>query len=111
VTDEEFFAHLLDLWGSTTGAENTYWDFRSDGYGGWDVHSTSQDGSTTFVGYFDKEVDADFVTAIHGCLPDLVRRLENAIDKANMYELAHDTCQRELYESELEIDRLREQLK
>ena len=111
MTDEEFFAHLLNLWEYTTGAENTYWDFRSDGDEGWDVHSTGQDGSTTFVGYFDQEVDADFVTAIHGCLPDLVRRLEDAIDKANMYELAHDACQRELYESELENCRLREQLK
>lgn len=111
MTDEEFFQHLYDLFSYTSGAEDRYWEFRGDSDEGWDVHAVDQDGDSYFVAYFDKEVDADFVTAIHGSLPELIRRLEDAIYKADMYELAHDQCQRELYEAEKEINRLKEQLK
>lgn len=111
MTDEEFFQHLYDLFSYTSGAEDRYWEFRGDFENGWDVRAVDQDGDTYFVGYFDKEVDADFVTAIHGSLPDLIRRLEDAIYKADMYELAHDQCQRELLEAEKEIAALKEQLK
>jgi hypothetical protein len=111
VTDEEFFQHLYDLFSYTSGVEDHYWDYRGDDDEGWDVHAVNQDGDSQFVGFFDKEADADFITAIHGALPDLIRRLEDAIYKAEMYELAHDQCQRELFESEKEVGKLKEQLK
>lgn len=78
---------------------------------GWDIYAVNQNDERKFVAFTNTEFDADFITAIHGSLPDLVRRLEDAIYKADMYELAHDQCQRELFEAEKEIDRLKEQLK
>lgn len=108
MTDDEFFEHLLDLFSITTGAEDTYWDYQDTGETGFDIHSCGQDEQREFVGYFDNEADADFVTAIHGCLPDLVRRLQNAIDTAEKYEMAHDQCQRELAEAEIEIAELKQ---
>jgi hypothetical protein len=107
VTDDEFFEHLLDMFAVTSGAEDTYWDYEDTGETGFDIHSVGSDEEREFVGYFDREVDADFVTAIHGCLPDLVRRLKESIEKADNYELAHDQCQRELFEAEQEIAELK----
>ena len=107
MTADEFFQHLLDMFTVTSGSEDTYWDYEDTGETGFDVHSVDQYGEGTFVGYFDNEVDADFVTAIHGCLPDLVRRLKDSIEKADNYELAHDQCQRELFEAEQEIAELK----
>lgn len=111
MTDDEFFEHLFDLFSITTGAEDTYWDYEDTGETGFDIHSVGSGEEREFVGYFDNEVDADFVTAIHGCLPDLIRRLENAIDTADKYEMAHDQCQRELADAEREIAELKQTIK
>lgn len=91
----------------TSGAEDTYWDYQDTGEAGFDISSVGPDDTREFVGYFDSEADADFVTAIHGCLPDLVRRLKQSIEKADNYEMAHDQCQRELFEAEREIAELK----
>ena len=85
LTDEEFFQHLYDLFSYTSGAEDTYWDYHEAHNGGWQIHSVNQEGERTFVGAFDTEFDADFVTAIHGSLPDLVRRLEAMVSSGYWY--------------------------
>jgi hypothetical protein len=107
MTDEEFFDHLLQLFSYTTGAEDTYWDYEDTGETGFDIHSCGEDEQREFVGYFDKEADADFVTAIHGCLPDLVRRLFAACDNAERYEIAYDETQQELAEAHRKIKELK----
>lgn len=110
MTDEEFFDHLFQLFTYTTGAEETYWDYEDTGETGFDIHSCSQEGERVFVGYFDREADADFVTAIHGCLPDLIRRLYAATDSSERYEVAFDECQQQLAEAEREIRKLKKQV-
>ena len=108
MTTEEFLAHLYSMFCYTTGSEDTYWDYREADDSTWDIHSVNQDGESVFVGYFDAEADADFVTAIHGSLVDLIRLVEDSVHKADMYELAHDQCQRELFEAEKDIMELKE---
>ena len=111
MTTEEFLAHLYSMFCYTTGSEDTYWDYREADDSTWDIHSVNQDGESVFVGYFDAEADADFVTAIHGSLVDLIRLVEDSVHKADMYELAHDQCQRELIEAEKEIMELKDLVK
>lgn len=36
------------------------------------------------------EADAAFITALHGCLADLVRRLHDALDEADRLDLERD---------------------
>jgi len=105
--DVEFFDHLFQLFSYTTGAEETYWDYEDTGETGYDVHSVDSHGERTFVGYFDKEADADFVTAIHGCLPDLVRRLHQAVDEAERAAVELDVTIGRLAAAELRVDELR----
>ena len=106
--DNEFFDHLFQLFSYTTGAEDTYWDYEDTGETGFDIHSCGKDEDRVFVGYFDNEADADFVTAIHGCLPDLVRRLNLAIDEADRYEVAYDVAQNDLAGAHLRIMELQQ---
>jgi type II secretory pathway component GspD/PulD (secretin) len=96
------------MFSKTTGAESTYWDYTDTGETGFDVHSCGQDEERTFVGYFDKEADADFVTAVHGCLPDLVRRLLSAVDEAERASVALDVTVAKLASAEAKVDELRE---
>jgi hypothetical protein len=110
MTDDEFFDTLLQLWAKTTGADDTYWDYEDTGETGFDIHSCGQDEERKFVGYCDSETDADFVTAIHGCLPDLIRRLYQAIDEAERLDIEMDVCQNRLAAAELRVMELEQDL-
>ena len=110
IEDKKFFDLLSELWANTTGAENTYWDYEDTGETGFDVHSVDEYGKGTFVGYFNDEADADFVTAIHGCLPDLIRRLYQAIDEAERLDIEMDVCQNRLAAAELRVMELEQDL-
>lgn len=93
--DNEFFDLLYQQWSKTTGAEDKFWMSEEDtaGYaelGGWLVWAVDQEQQKKFIASFDKEVDADFVAAMHGCLADLVRRLHTAIDESERFECQRD---------------------
>lgn len=104
--DREFFDHLLQVWAKTTGAEDRYWAPVETGYEDWDVFAVGKDEQTHFVGYFENDADSDFVTAIHGCLPDLVRRLHDAVDTAERLDAEMDICQGRLAAAEMRVDEL-----
>ena len=86
LTDREFFDHLYVLWARTTGAEDRYWrpldDARIVAVGGDDSHEWVAAGLS--------QPDADWICAMHGCLPDLVRRLHAALDEADRLDRERD---------------------
>lgn len=112
--DAEFFDYLFQVFARTTGAENTYWmveeteDDRLNPY--WVVSSMAQDQTKTFIASFENEVDADFVTAIAGCMPDLVRRLHDALDEADRLDTARDEREQEIGRLTLENMELKQEI-
>ena len=112
--DRDFFDTLIQLWAKTTGAEDTYWGYDKVEYDEYDemcdLYSHGQDETKKFLGYFESEADADFVTAIHGCLPDLVRRLHIALDEADALDAEMDRVQQQLMEAELRVMELTQEI-
>lgn len=103
--DHEFFDILYQQWSQTTEAEKSYWIVKED----LDEHLQYQviavDQSTqkeTWVGSFHAEVDADFVAGLNGAVPDLIRRLHEAIDEAVRKDEANDIAQGQLADALLE---------
>ena len=103
--DREFFDTLLQLWAKTTWSEQAYWGYEEVDEEQFDLFAKTED-DRLFVGYVDSEADADFITAVHGCLPDLVRRLHAAVDEADRLDLEMDECQHRLAAAELRVDEL-----
>lgn len=114
--DEDFFDLIYQQWSKTTGASDTYWMPEDDtehyaaGPGTWNVWSVNDKQEKAFVANFEHEVDADFITAIHGCLGDLVRRLRMAVDAAERSELDRDQQEGRIADLELEILGLKQEL-
>ena len=110
VDDREFFDTLMQLVMKTTFAENRYWVYQGDGEGGFDVNAVGEGDEREFVGYLDKEPDADFITALHGCFPDLYRRLHSALDEADRADRDKDERECRIAELEIEVAALRKEL-
>ncbi|WP_078345368.1 hypothetical protein [Mycobacteroides chelonae] len=106
----EFLDELYSMWAKTTGAEKTYWmpkeqpdDWLDDGSGGeyrepgegWDLWSLNEEQNQELLGNLLNEVDANFITAIHGALPDLVRRTHEALDEADRLDEQRDEQENE----------------
>lgn len=108
--DKEFFDKLFQLFSDTTGAENTYWMYEECDDGGYDLHAVNDDGDKVFVGFLDDEADAEFVTAVHGCLADLVRRLHMALDEADRADFDRDSRECRIFELECEVAELKADL-
>lgn len=122
--DHEFFDVLLQQFARTTRAEDTYW--MSEKYPGEEFHArngvtypgtdtwiawaVAQDESKTLIAEFENEVDADFVTAVHGCFPDLVRRLHAALDEADRLDTDRDDQEQTIGRLTVENMELRQQL-
>lgn len=109
--DREFFDKLYQIWARTTHAQSRYWDYQLDGNVGLQViRSVGEAGDAIEVAWDVFEVDAEFITAIHGCLPDLVRRLHSALDEADAAIFERDSQECRIAELELELAELRKQL-
>lgn len=108
----EFLDELYQLWAKTTGAENMYWmpERNEDGYTNdsyvFDIYAIDEEQKKRFVGGFHNEVDVDFVTAIHGALPDLVRRTHEALDEADRLDEQRDEQEFRIAGLEETIDEL-----
>ena len=116
--DRDFFDHLYALWSKTTGAKDMYWmpyedtNYFMGGPGTYNIVAVGEDeASKELASYFENEADVDFITAIHGCLPDLVRRLHAALDEADRKDEANDMAQEQLAEALLENQALREEIR
>lgn len=117
----EVIDELYQLWAKTTGAEKTYWmpkeqpdDWLDDGVGGeyrepgegWDLWSLNEEQNQELLGNLLNEVDANFITAIHGALPDLVRRTHEALDEADRLDEQRDEQEIRIAGLEETIDEL-----
>jgi hypothetical protein len=54
--------------------------------------------------------DADFITAIHGCFPDLIRTVLAALDEADRADFDKDSRECRIAELEAELAELRADL-
>lgn len=110
--DREFFDHLMQLWSKTTGADDRYWEPVQDQEpsGRHTIYAVGQDKSRKHIGRWLGEPDADFITAIHGCFPDLWRRLHRALDEADEADYSRDERECRIFELEGEVAELRKKL-
>ncbi|AHJ88699.1 hypothetical protein PBI_RHYNO_41 [Mycobacterium phage RhynO] len=122
--DRDFFDLLYQHWSKTTGAQDTYWMVEEDtahydgGPGTFIVWAVGQEPSKDidavdgrkFIASFSREEDADFTTAMHGCLADLVRKLHMALDEADRADYDKDSRECRMAELELENAELRRKL-
>lgn len=100
--DREFFDHLYQLWSKTTGAKDMYWmPQANEGSPTFDILAVSEESGSYRIASYLEDEDADFITAIHGCLPDLVRRLNSALDESD--RLDHERDSQECRIAELEL--------
>ncbi|AEL17919.1 hypothetical protein TRIXIE_40 [Mycobacterium phage Trixie] len=103
--DHQFFDELYQQWTRTTGAENNYWLVEEDLDEHMQYRVVSFNPETEekrVVGQFHTEADADFVAGLNGALPDLIRRLHEAVDEAVRKDEANDIAQGQLAEALLE---------
>lgn len=107
--DREFFDYLFQLWSKTTGAEDRYWmpEKHFDHSGRWNVFAVSEGETRKLVASGLSERDSDWLTAVHGCLPDLWRRLHAALDEADRADFDRDARECRIAELEAEVSELR----
>lgn len=108
--DREFFDELYRLWSKTTGAEKCYWDYRQLADGVCHIEAVEQDGWGHPVANHLEDADADWITAVHGCFPDLVRRLYAALDEADRADYDRDSRECRIAELEAEVADLKADL-
>lgn len=114
--DTEFYDFLYQGWSKTTVAGNGYWsvsevefDTDNDYDRTFDVVAATSDTEIP-VGSFVSEEDAGFVAAIHGCLPDLLRKLGSLEDENARLDEKADKYIGLLANALCEIEDLREKL-
>ncbi|AJD82459.1 hypothetical protein SHEEN_41 [Mycobacterium phage Sheen] len=115
--DRDFFDLLHQQWAKTTGAEDTFWSVEKykDGTERWKVYSVKVDEEGNeqkklVASEVQNEQDADFIAAVHGCMPDLVRRLHMALDEADSADYQRDSRECRIAELELENQELQQSL-
>lgn len=112
IEDREFFDKLYQLWSKTTGAQDRYWIVEADEEAP-DVHcvyAVDDQQERKFIASFSSDVDADFIATLHGCLPDLVRRLNDALDEADRADYDRDSRECRIAELETQVMELEKEL-
>ncbi|QDK03475.1 hypothetical protein SEA_PAINTERBOY_41 [Mycobacterium phage PainterBoy] len=115
--DHEFFDILYQQWSKTSWAEEGFWvveEYQPGGPGNgfpllWALKAVKGDKSYTLT-TFEREEDADFTAGLHGAVPDLIRRLHEAIDEATSKDEARDQAEANLAEAYLENQGLRQRI-
>ncbi|AFV51164.1 hypothetical protein First_0038 [Mycobacterium phage First] len=111
--DHEFFDILYQQWTKSTLAEYGYWMPEEDtsfpgSFNLIAVHQ-SKDERRPIAAFMD-EADAEFVAGLHGAVPDLIRRLHEAIDEAVRKDEQNDIAQGQLADALLENIGLRAEI-
>jgi hypothetical protein len=108
--DDRSFADLLyQVWSKTTGAQATFWK-PVETINGVDIVAVNQQNEEKLIGSFLASEDADFITALHGCLGDLVRRLHDALDEADRADRDRDEREVRIADLELQVASLRREV-
>lgn len=114
--DREFFDLLYQEFTKTTDAETTYWmserakDAADNELPWFAIWAVSDDGHRQLVADGLSEADADFITAVHGCFQDLVRRLHDAVDEADRLDEERDNQEVRIADLIAEVRDLEDQL-
>lgn len=108
--DRDFFDHLHQLWSKTTGAEDRYWMPEENAQFDFDIFAVAQEDERYRIASDLSDEDADFISAVHGCLPDLVRRLHAALDEADRADYDRDERECRMAELELENQQLQQEV-
>lgn len=113
--DREFFDLLYQHFAKTTEAKDSYWMYEEEAEplaGGrvFNIFAVSSEEARTFVGSVDGEEDADFITAVHGCFPDLVRRMHDALDESDRLDEDRDNQEVRIADLVCEIRDLEDQV-
>ncbi|ABE67361.1 hypothetical protein PBI_CHE12_42 [Mycobacterium phage Che12] len=116
--DHEFFDILYQQWAKSTKAERSYWmPVRgTDTDQGFTVVAVTKDENGEEIQHhvasqIFSEADADFICGLHGAIPDLIRRLHEAIDEATSKDEARDRAEANLAEAYLENQGLQERIR
>lgn len=110
--DRDFFDYLYQQWSKTTGAKDRYWmpvEY-DDPSGRHRIYAVDEKDSRKLIAEGLSEADADFITAVHGCLPDLIRHLGESADEAERADTEKDNTVVELAELALENQELTRKL-
>ena len=107
VDDRDFLDLLYQKWSKTSHAEKRYWAYeRNTEFGDtFDISAVGEDGRE-WLGSFLRDDDADFMSAVHGCFPDLVKRLHDALDEADRADRGRDERECRIAELELQVQAL-----
>lgn len=117
--DLDFFDMLYQGFTKTTHAEDAYWGFEKDpdvlederGYGYRLFYVTAENPEEKrHLGWLDNEEDAAFITAVHGCFPDLHRALLHWHDEAETKDRERDDTEVKYAELVEEFEKLRGKL-
>jgi hypothetical protein len=104
--DRSFIDLLYQVWSKTTGAQGTFWK-PVETINGVDIVAVNEKHEETLIGSFLNSADADFITSLHGCMGDLVRRLHEALDEADRADQGRDEREVRIAELELQVASLR----
>jgi hypothetical protein len=108
--DREYFDFYYQGWSKTTGASDMYWmpeedtDHYAGGPGTWNVYAVNEAQEKKFIASFEREEDVSFIIAAHGSSPDLVRRLQDALDEADRLDIERDEAICRVAQLEMEAD-------
>lgn len=108
--DDEFFDAVYQMWSSTTGAKDRYWtpEEFDDRSGRFKVYAVAEGQGRKLVATSCSERDAEFIAGIHGALPELIRRLHDAVDEADRVDWYRDAAECRIAELELELIELKQ---
>jgi hypothetical protein len=106
--DREFFDKLYQSWSKTSGAENTFWmpEENESFPGTYLLVATDSGDKRIHVADFLNETDGDFIASVHGALPEIVRRVLDAIDESDRLDAEKDDLHVRIAELEMEADAL-----
>ena len=106
------FDEIYSVWAKTTGAEDKYWmpTEYCDSTHRFKVYAVNNEGVQKLIASELKDEDAEFIAGIHGLLPDLIRRLGDALDEADRADSDKDARECRIAELELEVQDLSETL-
>lgn len=103
----EFLDELYQLWAKTTGAENMYWMPEQQPDGMHEIWAVGEGDEKVQLSLLPCEDDANFITAIHGALPDLVRRTHEALDEADRLDEQRDDQEFRIAQLEADSDAMK----
>lgn len=106
IEDRDFFDLLYTQWTKTTGASDTYWMYEEDPdeHIPWQIFAVGEGDKKQWIAELWSEANAEWITGVHGCFGDLVRRMHEALDEADRADQGKDEAIQRIFELEAQVD-------